>query len=149
MTNLNNVDGHRPGFVRLVNPYDGSKIYMPNMMMMVDSAALELIEIIEEITVREAEAKKNKEQGIDDPTVAFKTMKLFLKAAGVLKKHFPEYAEFSKEFGVQYHMKAILSINKNINQKEISDDINNNDMIVDPKNPAGDNDNFLPAQPSQ
>lgn len=155
MTNLNNIDGRKPGFVRLVHPENGSKIYMPNIMMMADEAVLEFITVIEEITAAEAEAKKNKEQGNNtDNSDAFKTVKLFIKAANVLKKWFPEYAEFSKGFGVQYHMKAILSINKNINQQEISDDINDNSMIdsgsvVDVKNPAGDNDGFLPAQPSQ
>lgn len=148
MTNLNNTDGHRPGYVRLIHPENGNKIYMPNMMMMKDEAVIEFIEVIEEITASEAEEKKKKEQGDTDNSGAFKTVKLFIKAANVLKKWFPEYAEFSKGFGVQYHMKAILSINKNMNQKEISDDINN-DSMIDTQNPAGDTDSFLPAQPSQ
>lgn len=154
MTNLNNVDGRKPGFVRLVHPENGSKIYMPNIMMMNDEAVLEFITVIEEITAAEAESKKKKEQGDRDNSDAFKTVKLFIKAANVLKKYFPEYAEFSKGFGVQYHMKAILSINKNMNQEEIAADINNDSMIdsgsvVDVKNPAGDNDSFLPVPPSQ
>lgn len=144
MVNLNN-EGKRPGYVRLVHPENGSKIYMPNIMMMKDDAAEEFIDVIEVLMSLEDKQKVAKENG--EKSAPFDNLKVFLKAAKILKKHYPEYAEFSEDFGIQYHMSAVLSINRNINQKEIKDDIEKGmvdpESVVSEDNPGEDSDSFL------
>lgn len=140
MTNLNS-NGEKPGYVRLVHPVNGSKIYMPNIMMMKDEAAEELLDVIE--VIAEMEEKGEKSGSVND-------LKIFLKASKILKKHYPEYVEFSEDFGIQYHMSAVISIFKSLNQKEIKDDLEKGmvdpESVLSEENPGEDSDNFL-SQP--